>query len=379
MNEPDASTEFPQDEGLVYLNHAAVAPWPARTGAAVAAFAQENVRAGAADYARWVAREHELRAQLAALINARSSAEIALAKNTSEALSFVANGLDWRPGDNVVSSDEEFPSNRIVWEALAERGVRLKQVRLLAEDRNPAAALAAACDARTRLVAVSSVQYASGTRVDVDALGRHCRARGILFCIDAIQSLGALSLDVQACAADFVVADGHKWMLGPEGVALFYVRAERLASLRPSEYGWHMTAAPNDYDARIWTPAPDARRFECGSSNMLGIHALSASLSLLLEVGLEEIERRVLARSGWLHERLGADARLEVLSPPESELRSGIVTFRAPGHDSAALAARLRERGVVCAARGGGVRFSPHFYTPPEKLERAVSILDELL
>ncbi len=379
MDDTALDAEFPLDPSLCYLNHAAVAPWPARAAAAVQAFAAHNVHRGAADYERWLACEQNLRRQLAALVNARSSTEIALVKNTSEALSFIAAGLPWRPGDVIVSSDEEFPSNRIVWEALAGRGVVLRQVSLLGGGREPAAALIDACDERTRMIAVSSVQYASGTRVDLDALGAFCRGAGIRLCVDAIQSLGALAFDVQACGADFVVADGHKWMLGPEGVALLYVRRECIETLQPSEYGWHMTAAPNDYQARTWKPAASARRYECGSANMLGIHALSASLSLLLEVGLARVEQRVLERAELLRTRLGADPRLRLLSPPPPHGRSGIVTFDAPGRATDALFAALRERGVVCAARGGGIRFSAHFYTPPARLERALAILDQVL
>jgi selenocysteine lyase/cysteine desulfurase len=376
----DLAREFPQDDCLVYLNHAAVAPWPARTAAAVSAFARENVSRGATDYAAWTERETELRRQLAQLINARSADEIALAKNTSEALSFVANGISWSAGDNIVSSDEEFPSNRMVWEVLAPRGVELREVALRGSDgADPEARLEAACDARTRLIAVSSVQYASGLRLDVERLGRFCTRGHILLCLDAIQSLGALAFDVQACNADFVVADGHKWMLGPEGVALFYVRAERLGELRLSEHGWHMTSRPGDYDSRAWQPAPSARRFECGSPNMLGVHALSASLSLLMEVGIEAVEAAVLERSAHLITRFRDDPRYRLLTPARDRLRSGIVTVKPMERDAARLHAQLRARGVICAHRGGGLRFSPHFYTPMAKIERALGILDELV
>lgn len=208
--------EFPQEPGLIYLNHAAVAPWPARTAEAVRRFAEENLRVGALHYPRWLETERSLRESLRALLNAASTDDIALLKNTSEALSVVAHGLDWRPGDVVITARQEFPSNRVVWESLREQGV---EVRLadLAEADTPEEALIALADERTRLLSISSVQYGTGLRMNLARLGRFCREHGILFCVDAIQSLGGLRMDVQAIQADFVMADGHKWMLGPEG------------------------------------------------------------------------------------------------------------------------------------------------------------------
>ncbi|MGH8629963.1 MAG: aminotransferase class V-fold PLP-dependent enzyme, partial [Burkholderiales bacterium] len=284
--------EFPQQGDLVYLNHAAVAPWPARTAAAICAFADENVRSGASRYAEWVSKQQQLREQLRRLINAPSSADIALLKNTSEALSVVACGLDWRWGDNVVSTDEEFPSNRIPWQAQRKTGVGLKQVSIRGEE--PEEALMQQCDARTRVLAVSSVQYASGIRLDLGRLGAFCRSRGILFCVDAIQSLGAFPVDVQAECIDFLMADGHKWMLGPEGIALFYCAEAQRFSLELRQFGWHMVENSSEFESQDWRPAATARRFECGSGNLLGSFGLSASVSLLEQIGIESISRTVL-------------------------------------------------------------------------------------
>lgn len=367
--------EFPQEPGLVYLNHAAVAPWPARTAAAVEAFARENVRLGASRYAAWTAKERELREQLKRLINAPSADDIALLKNTSEGISLVSEGLDWREGDNVVSSDEEFPSNRIPWQAQARRGVGFREVGLKVAD--PEAALMAACDGRTRVLTISSVEFASGLKLDLGRLGRYCRGRGILFCVDAIQSLGAAPLDADAAQADFIMADGHKWMLGPEGIALFYCRAALREQLSLRQYGWHMVDDPGDYDARGWKPAATATRFECGSNNLLGIHALSASLSLLEEIGMARIEQTLAAKTGRLIEGLASLDRVSIISPREAGRRAGIVSFRVEGRDPAGLHRQLVARKVICASRGGGIRFSPHFYVADEKLDRAVEIVKE--
>jgi len=369
----DLELEFPHPADLVYLNHAAVAPWPRRARDAVARFADENLSEGARHYPRWLTVERRLREQLQVLINAPAAEDVALLKNTSEGLSLVAYGLPWQPGDNVVTSDQEFPSNRIVWESLARQGVALRRATLEGDD--PEAALLALVDDRTRLLTISSVQYASGLRMDLERLGSACRERGVLFCVDAIQSVGALPMDVQAARIDFLVADGHKWMLGPEGLALFYCRPELRPRLALQQYGWHMVAHRGDYDRRDWEAAEDATRFECGSPNMLGIHALDASLSLLLEVGMDRVSAALLEKSAYLSERIAGLPGYRVVSATDAARRSGIVTFAREGIDPAALYRHLMDRGVVCAQRGGGVRFSPHFYTPVERLDRALELL----
>jgi selenocysteine lyase/cysteine desulfurase len=362
--------ELRLDDGLIYLNHAAIAPWPARTVAAVQALATSLGRTGSKAYLDWVATERRLRERLAALIGAASADDIALSKSTSEALSFVAEGLDWQSGDNVVGIRQEFPSNRIVWEALAARGVEYRQLDL-DTSTDPEADLLALCDDRSRLCAVSWVQYASGLRLDLARLGSELRERGVLFCVDGIQGLGALPFDLAEIPADFIAADGHKWMLGPEGLALFWVRPALRETLKLTQYGWHMVEHAGDFDRKDWRPAASARRFEAGSPNMLGIHALEASLSLLLAVGLDAIGTGIAERSARLVELIDRHG-LELLSPRAPERRAGIVTFRVPGVDNQALYRALMQQDVMCAHRGGGLRFSPHAYTPMEQLDQAL-------
>ena len=367
--------EFLLRDDVHHLNHAAVAPWPARTQRTVAEFARENAEQGSLDYLRWLETEATLRARAARLLNAASAEDIALLKSTSEALSVVAHGLDWEAGDNVVISDQEFPSNRIVWESLAAYGVQVREARLDAAE-SPEAALLEITDQRTRVLAISSVQYASGLRVHLDVLGAACRERGILFCVDAIQSIGALRTDVQAIEADFVMADGHKWMLGPEGVALFYSRPESRDRLTLRQYGWHMVEYPHDFARRDWQPARSARRFECGSPNTLGIHALDASLSLLLDAGMETVEKRVLGGAAHLLQGIHASPHLAPITSAERDRHAGIVTFRHRRADAESLHRHLVQGGVLCAQRGGGVRFSPHFYTARGVLDYALDLAE---
>ncbi len=360
----DLKYEFPLKPELVYLNHAAVGVWPRRTADAVKAFAEENLTQGAADYPRWMATEKQVRERLKRLLNAESADDIALLKNTSEGLSLIAYGLDWRDGDNIVSTSQEFPSNRIVWESLKEKGVELRLADVSGD--SPESTMLALCDERTRLLTVSSVQYGTGLRMHLNALGEFCQQANILFCVDAIQSLGALQFDVQDCHADFVVADGHKWMLGPEGLAVFYSRPEIREQLSLLQYGWHMVKHAGDFDHLEWEPSETARRFEAGSPNMLCIQALDASLSLFEDVGMDNVEAAVLANSAQLIDWVQNQQDLELITPALADRHAGIVTFRHQKLDAqrhAYLYRRLMKAGVICANRAGGIRFSPHFYT----------------
>lgn len=357
--------EFPLDPDVVYLNHAAVAPWPKRTADAISAFARENASQGALDYPRWMTVEQRLRERLARLLSCQND-DVALLKNTSEGLSLVAQGLEWQAGDNIVGIANEFPSNRIVWEALNDQGVEFRAVDVNTEI-NPEAALLAACDTQTRLLAVSSAHYITGQTLDLAKLGAACRQRDILFCVDAIQTLGAWPIDVVHCQIDFLAADGHKWLLGPEGLAVFYCRPELREQLKLRQFGWHMLADPGDYLTPQRTPSPTARRFECGSPNMLGTFGLEASLAVLEEIGFGRVGDHVSIKIGYLWEQIDAIPGVEVLSPSDPARQSGIFSFRIQEQDSDAIYRQLMQEKIVCACRGGGIRFSPHCYTPDRK------------
>jgi len=366
--------EFVLRKDLIYLNHAGVSPWPARTARAVEQFAEENMLQGSLRYPEWVKVETDLRDQARQLLNAPSKDDIALLKNTSEALSAVAYGLDWDPGDNIVSSDQEFPSNRIVWKSLSAEGVEFREADLNSAG-SPEEALFSLVDDRTKLLTISSVQFSTGLKMDLNRIGAFCRQRKILFCVDAIQSLGAVQFDVQKIQADFVMADGHKWMLGPEGLAVFYSHPDARNRLRLTQFGWHMVEAMGDFDRRDWTVTKTARRFECGSPNMLGVHALHASLSLLLEHGINHIEDDVLKRSEYLFDRIKSMPELDLITPNRQDRYAGIVTFRNNESDNSTLYQYLMQNHVMCAPRCGGIRFSPHFYTPYEHLDQAIDLV----
>ncbi|WP_305907234.1 aminotransferase class V-fold PLP-dependent enzyme [Methylomarinum sp. Ch1-1] len=367
--------EFPLDKELIYLNHAAVSPWPQRAVQAVTAFAEQNSIYGSQFYPQWLQKEQQLRKQLTQLLNAPSTDDIALVKNTSEALSFVAYGLQWQAGDNIVSSNQEFPSNRIPWQSLADQGVEFREAELNSTDA-PEQALFNLVDHNTRLLTISSIQFATGLRLDLEKIGEFCKQHNILFCIDAIQSLGCVEFDVQAYQADFVMADGHKWMLGPEGLGVFYTSPSSREKLKLTQYGWHMVADTHHYENKPWSIHPGARRFECGSPNMLGIHAWSASLSLLLETGMKTVEKQAIDHSDYLIDRIENSKKLTLLSSHKNKLKSAIVVFKHRYAENSTLFKCLSDQNVACAMRGQGIRFSPHFYNSSEELARALDIAE---
>jgi len=367
--------QFPVVENLIHLNHAAVGPWPLVTAQAVKDFAMQNAAEGSLHYLDWMELENNLRQNLATLIHARSADEIALVKNTSEGLSLVAYGLPWVKGDNVVGIRQEFPSNRFVWESLSDQGVEFRKLDLDASD-DPEQALFELCDENTRLISISAVQYHNGFRMDLARVSEFCRTQGILFCVDAIQQIGALPFDVQQIQADFVIADGHKWLLSAEGLGLFYVRKEIMERLRILQFGWHMVDSLDDYTQQSFALHAGARRFECGTPNMLGIHALNASVQLLLETGMQRIGERVLENTGFLIEQLSSIEPVQMLTDSNAARRSGIVTFKLQGKLDQAVYRALGKQRVLCAPRGGGIRFSPHFYTPRSQLQQVVEMVD---
>lgn len=355
-----------------FQNHAAVAPLSGPAAEAMAGYARELAESAylSGTYYRAAERVRQLAARL---LNADAS-EVTFTKNTTEGIGFVANGIPWISGDNVVSTAMEFPANVYPWMALEQRGVGLRRV--AEEDgRIPFGRLVAAIDRRTRLVAVSSVQWSNGFRLDIARLGEVCKDRGVLLFVDAIQSLGVHPLDVRAMNIDCLSAGAHKWLCGPEGVGVFYCKRELIGHIKPVGIGYMSVKLPWD------TPEPridlydDARRFDSGVYNLAGICALGASLNLLLEVGIDTVQKRIKENTDLLVEGLRAK-RWQVHSPRTASEWSGIVSFSSEKHDTDTLRKHLREEfKIVVANRLGRLRASPHYYNSPEEMEQLVQAL----
>ena len=367
----DVDREFPVLKQWLFFNHAAVAPLTAQAASAIELYAKE-ARENAYLTGNWYGRAEVARKLAAELINAHPD-ELAFVKNTSEGLAFVANGLYWTSGDEVITSNVEYPANIYPWMDLAQRfGVRHVMVPEV-DGRVPTETVLKAVTARTRMIALSHVQYASGYRSDLAAIGTFCRERGILFCVDAIQSMGVLPVDVQSMKIDFLSADGHKWMLGPEGLGVFFCRRELLTSLRP-EVGWLNVINPFEYGNYDFTLRADAKRFECGSYNIPGILGFGESLRVLLSVGIETISQRVLALTDQLAEGLQRKGYTIVSSRRPGE-ESGIVAFTHPSRNHTAIVNELKAKKIVIIMREGRLRASPHFYTSAEQVDQLLANL----
>lgn len=364
--------EFPITRNYNYMNHAAVAPLSRRAAEGVRAFLtqMENnsyIRGG---FPKVVER---VRGLVGRLMNANPD-EIAFTKGTSEGLSFVANGLSWNNGDNVVTTNAEFPANIYPWQALRARGVQVRMV--LEEDgRVPLERLIEAIDARTRLVTVSSVQFASGYRMDLASLGEYCKSKGVFLCVDGIQSLGAFPVDVKAMNIDFLAANGHKWLCAPEGSGIFYVRKEIQGHLRPTTIGWMSMKEPFAFDRYQFEFADSARRYESSSLNMAGIYGLSGAIEQVLEIGVENIAARLLHLTTRMTQGL-RDKGYRIVSSRMPAEASGIVAFVSDVHDHDQIQRHLQhEHRIVIAVRRGRLRASPHLYTSEREIDQLIENL----
>ena len=370
--------EFPILQHGLYANHAAISPWPRVTSQAVAEFAAENCETGPQKYARWLLRETQLRQRLAGLVNAVSADDIALLKNTTEGICTVANGIDWRDGDNLVLPAGEFPSNRLPWLALQSLGVEIREVDIRSTDE-PEQALLARMDKRTRLLSVSAVQWTDGLRLQLETLGKACRQNDVFFFVDAIQQLGAMQMDVQACGIDFLAADGHKWLMAPEGIAVFYCREGLRERLKISQQGWHMVDEPYQFNRDQWQPSNTAIRFEAGSPNILGQVAMFASIAVLQKFGMQRVEAHIMANSLSLSKGLADIPGLELVRQFDPQRVSGIVSFRPPNGDPAGIHQALKHSGLSCAVRGDAIRLSPHFYQAGRPLQEMLAVIESAI
>jgi selenocysteine lyase/cysteine desulfurase len=364
--------EFPVTRQWAFLDHAAVAPLPKPAAMAICEYAESLANHGIGAISHWTHRIHNVRSLAARLLNAATD-EIAFIKNTSEGVSFVAEGFPFQPGDNVVLAAEEYPANQYPWMNQARRGVEVRSVpsrgsRIHVDD------LRNAIDARTRIMSLSFVEFASGFRNDLNAVGSLCRERGILFFVDAIQGLGAYPLDIRQTPVDFLAADSHKWLLGPEGHGIFWIRREMIDHLHCVGVGWNSVVDSLDFGKIDFRLKPGADRWEGGALNVAGIAAMGASLELLLNARIEQLQRRVEELTDYLCEQAPRSG-FQVFSSRLPGEKSGIVSLLTGGRDPATLVRQCRQAGVIINQRLGRLRVSPHAYNNQEDLDRMLDAL----
>jgi selenocysteine lyase/cysteine desulfurase len=371
---PELRGLFPITERAIYFNHAAISPPPITTIQAVEAQLKDVHENGSANFRDWLAVKEQARSLLANLLGARPE-QVAFMRNTSDALSTVANGLNWCDGDNIVTFSREFPSNIYPW--LRVRDAFGVEVRMCEEHggRIDFAELLSLIDDKTRIVAISHVQYASGFRMDLERLGRVARQHDALFVVDAIQALGVVPTDVEAEFVDVAAGASHKWLLAPEGVGYLYLSDRARERIQPTLVGWVSVPNPDGYldFEQGWNRGTLA--WETGTGPTALIHGFKASLELLTRFGVQNTSRYLEALTDDLCERLGAK-RYEVVSSREPGEKSQIVCIRHPdGLSAMALYHQLQTQQIIVAPRNDRLRIAPHFYNTPAEVEAFVDAL----
>ena len=374
-NEELRQHEFPVTRDKIFLAHAGVCPMPRRVAAAISECAQRGTLGDQETFV--LHRLNDARKLGAQLLHCQPD-EVALVGPTSLALSFVAAGLNFKKGDNILIYHDDYPANVYPWMALAERGVgvRLLNTRGLGIIR-PVDVMGQV-DANTRLVALASCHFISGFRIDFQAIGKFLRERGILFCLDAIQTLGAFPTTVEH--VDMLAADAHKWLLGPCGAGLLYVRREIQDRVNPPVYGWHNVRCPNFVAQEHIVFRTDATKYEAGTHNLLGLVGLIAAMELALEIGIENIAAELLRKHAWLVPALQTKGFTVLNADAKIENAGGIISFHQAGKDLAALHKKLTDAGVVASLRADRkgqnyIRLSPHFYNTDTELQRTLELL----
>jgi selenocysteine lyase/cysteine desulfurase len=375
-NEELRRHEFPVTGEKTFLAHAAVCPLPRRVSEAM----RDHAASAALDDQEEsfpIAQIRRARELGARLLHAQPE-EIAFVGPTSLALSYVAAGLPWRKGDNVLIYFDDYPSNVYPWMALAEKGVEVRLLNVREYGRIRTIDVTGQVDEQTRLVALASNHFVAGWRLELDAIGQYLRQRNILFCVDGIQTVGAFPTGVEH--VDFLAADAHKWLLGPCGAGILYVRRAAQERLRPIVHGWHNVRCPGFVSQEQMVYVPDARRYEAGSANIVGLAGLAAAMELLLEVGVENIAAELLRKRALLLPAL-REQRWDVLqADAPAPNASGIVSLYKPGADMAAWQRKLMDARIHTSLRVDRqgrqyVRLSPHFYNTDAELHRVLEIL----
>ncbi|QDU55835.1 aminotransferase class V-fold PLP-dependent enzyme [Aeoliella mucimassa] len=364
---------------MAYFDHAALSPLPRQTAQTIVDYANKSTQVGNVHWLEWLNQAEEARDAAAEMIGA-SRDEITFTPSTTYGINLVSEGLDWREGDNLVTLEDEFPTNLYPWMHLESRGVECRRIvsdnGIIDYD-----ALAEACDSRTRLISVSWVGYRTGYRIDLAKMSQFCRERSILFNLDAIQALGVFPIDVSKVHIDFLATGGQKWLLGPEGIGFAYIKQEHIEKLRPINVGWNSVANPFDYGHIELDFKPNAARFAGGGWNMCGTMAMGQSLKLLNQVGAEAMSERVLDYTDLACERLASAGAVITNNRDKQhrngEHRSGIVYFELPGRDPVKVREQCIERNIVLSCRAGKLRISPHAYNTTEDLDRLIEAISD--
>ena len=365
---------FPATQKYTYLNSAAVSPMPTTASDAVRSQLDDVSLNGSLNYVEWIATKNRARGLIAGMLNV-SPELVAFMRNTSDGFASVASGIDWQPGDNIVSFANEFPANFYPWRHVRDRfGVELR----LAPERDGRIdldELVAMIDTNTRLVAISAVQYASGFNADLERIGKAAHAVDALFAVDIIQGLGARGYDLPALGVDIASGASHKWLCAPEGCGILYVSENARDRIDPTFVGWISVETPWDFEDREQAFKPNALAWESGTGASSLFYGLEQSAKLLTETGLGRIESYLDELTDHLCELL-AGKKYEIVSSRAPGEKSAIVCIRHQnGMTSNEIAKHLEASNIIVSPRGDRLRIAPHFYNNLDEIERLVSNL----
>jgi selenocysteine lyase/cysteine desulfurase len=366
-------SQFPIFEKYVFLNAASLSPIPKTAHTAINDVAQEVALSAYLGYEKWKTRVAQTRKLAGGLIGGGED-EVAFIRNTADGVSLVASGFPFTEGDEVVINDLEFPSNVYPWLNLRSKGVTVRIAKSV-DGRVTPDMIAREVTPRTKIVAISTVQYATGHRADLSALGQMARDKGFLLFVDAIQSLGALPMDVKKYGVDFLSCGGHKWLCAPEGIGVFYCAKERLDLLRLTRVGWNTVQDAHNFGNIDFTPKPSAERFEEGTPNLFGIYGLCESLKTVMSYGVERNEAHIFSLTSLLADSLRSRG-YTIVSPMGEGERSGILIFTAKDkNENASIVKRLNTAGILIMERGAGIRVAPHFFNTAQDIQKLLAEL----
>jgi selenocysteine lyase/cysteine desulfurase len=363
--------------GTVYLNHAGTSPLSTRVVETMTQYLHERSDGTIENYVNDMKMVTRLRSMVQRLIGAPSPDRISFHANTSDAINIVAAGLQWKPGDRVLLNSIEFPANVYPYLNVRRHGVEIDFLDS-ASGRVPLETIEQGITARTRLLALSAVQFLSGYRADLEAIGRMCRSRGVIFAVDGIQAVGAVRMDVQRMNIDALAAGCQKWQMGPQGAGFLYLTEELQHRIHQATLGWLSVDNPWEFYNYAQPLAASARRYEGGTLTVPSLWGMEAALGTLLDVGMDAVEDQILALTEILIEEFSADGSIDLYTPPDRHHRAGIVTLNLPPHvDQRTTFRTLAGRKLITAIREGKLRLSPHFYNSPDDMRRTAAIIRE--
>lgn len=374
MNKSELRAIFPHlEKDHTYLNHAAISPQSDRVKEALERFISDRNSGNIDNFEEWMKITEETRGLIAQLINTGGTDRISFMGNTSDAISVVAEGFDWNPGDEIILNTMEFPANIQPFRILERKGVKLIYLEPDDEGKVTRDMIEDAITSKTKFVSISAVQYLNGFRADLKSIGEVCQKNDIYFIVDGIQALGAIEIDVEACQIDALATGGHKWLMGPMGIGFLYLSEKLANDLSPAKTGWLSVETPWELSNFNQEWLPISQHLETGTFNMMGIVGFNASLSNLLGIGKEAVEKEIMELTAHLFTNVLPINGVQIITPKSPEHHAGILTFSLPENSNAEeVVHRLQTEKMTISAREGFVRISPHYYNTTNELDRVL-------